>query len=193
MTAAHRGQPGEDPDIGFMRDLRYELAVRGIVMGNPAEGVPVPFREIPGAWCEIGILDGRLAWTHLPQGRDLSPDQAVQPALALLEDPTLPRPDAPHTTDLWLPPNDAAGRALAGRGLAVHPARFDYGDGELHAGIFVTSPGRPTRGHLQIGELELRWECRLACLGSPTQGLSLSCIAQAIAAALEGTAGAPGG
>jgi hypothetical protein len=165
MTAAHRGQPGEDPDIGFMRDLRYELAVRGIVMGNPAEGVPVPFREIPGAWCEIGILDGRLAWTHLPQGRDLSPDQAVQPALALLEDPT----------------------------LAVHPARFDYGDGELHAGIFVTSPGRPTRGHLQIGELELRWECRLACLGSPTQGLSLSCIAQAIAAALEGTAGAPGG
>jgi hypothetical protein len=56
-------------------------------MCNPAEGVAVSFREISGAWCEIGILDGTLAWTHLPQRRDLSPDQAVRPALALLEDP----------------------------------------------------------------------------------------------------------
>jgi hypothetical protein len=189
MTAAHCGQPGEDPDIGLLHDLRNELALRGIVMGNPAEGVPVSFREISGAWCEIGILDGTLAWTHLPQGRDHSPDHAIRPALALLGDLTLPRPDAAPATDPRLPPNDAAGRALAARGLAVHPARFDYGDGELHAGIFVTSPARPALGHLQIVELELRWECRLACPGSPTQGLSLSRIAQALAAALAGTAG----
>ena len=190
MTAAHCGEPvGEDPDLGLLNQLRNELAVRGIVMGDPADGVPVPFRDTPGAWCEIGLLDGTLAWTHLPEGSKVSPNRAVRPALALLGAPALPGPQAAPAADPRLPPNDAVGRALAARGLAVHPAGFDFGDGELHAGIFVTSPARPAQGHLQIVELELRWECRLACPSSPAQGLSLSRIAQAIAAALASTAG----
>ena len=94
MTAARRGQPAdEDPDIAFLDDLRNELAVRGIVMGDPADGMPVTFRDIRGTWCEIGLLDGTLAWTHTPLGRDVSPDRAVRPALALLGDPILTRPD----------------------------------------------------------------------------------------------------
>ena len=144
MTAAHCGEPvGEDPDLGLLNQLRNELAVRGIVMGDPADGVPVPFRDTPGAWCEIGLLDGTLAWTHLPEGSKVSPNRAIRPALALLGAPALPGPQTAPAADPRLPPNDAVGRALATRGLAVHPAGFDFGDGELHAGIFVTSPARP--------------------------------------------------
>jgi hypothetical protein len=89
VSAAPGGYPaGEDLDDALLRELRDELAGHGMVIDDPAEGDPVAFRDVPGAWCEIGLLKtGALVWTYLPEGRDLGPDQAARFTLALLDDP----------------------------------------------------------------------------------------------------------
>jgi hypothetical protein len=181
---------GEDLDDVLLRELRDELAGHGIVIDDPAEGDPVAFRDIPGAWCEIGLMKtGALVWTYLPEGRDLGPDQAARFTLALLGDPARPTPEGIAAADPGLRLNDAAGRVLAACGLAVHPAGIDYGDGEVHPGIFVTSPARQARGYLLfVGGCELRWECRFSRPGRTDPGLSPSGITQAIAAAVAGAA-----
>jgi len=191
VSAAPGSYPaGEDPGDALLCELRDELAGRGMVIDDPAEGSPVAFRDVPGAWCEIGLLKtGALVWTYLPEGRDLGPDQAARFALALLGGPGRPGPGAVLAADPGLPLNDAAGRVLAACGLAVHPAGIAYGDGEVHAGIMVTSPARQARGYLLfVGGTELRWECRFARPDSHDPGLSPSGIAQAIAAAVAGAA-----
>lgn len=191
MSAAPSGYlVDEDPGDVFLRELREELAGHGIAMDDPDEGDPVPFRGIPGAWCEIGLLTTEeLVLIYLPLGRDLSPDQAARFTLALLGDPARPRPGGIPAADPGLPLNDGAGRVLAACGLAVHPFSADYGDGELYPGIFVTSPGAQARGQLLFtcGH-ELRWECRFACPGTTAPGLSPSVIAQAVTAAVAGAA-----
>ena len=180
----------EDLDDALLSELRDELAGHGIVIDDPAEGEPVAFRDIPGAWCEIGMLKtGALVLTYLPEGRDLGPDQAARFTLALLGDPARPRPGGVPAADQGLPLNDAAGRVLAACGLAVHPAGIDYGDGEVHPGIHVASPARQARGYLLfVGGCELRWECHFTRPGRTAPGLSPSGIAQAIAAAVAGAA-----
>lgn len=191
MSAAPGGYlAGEDLDDALLRELRDELAGQGMVIDDPAEGDPVAFRDVPGAWCEIGLLKtGALVWTYLPEGRDLGPDQAARFTLALLGDPAHPRPGEVPSADRGLPLNDAAGRVLAACGLAVHPVGIDYGDGEVHPGIFVTSPARRARGYLLfVGGCELRWECHFNRPGRTAPGLSPSGIAQAIAAAVVGAA-----
>ena len=94
MSAAPGGYlADEDLDDALLRELQAELAGHGMVIDDPAEGDPVAFRDIPGAWCEIGMLKtGALVFTYLPEGRDLGPDQAARFTLALLGDPGRPRP-----------------------------------------------------------------------------------------------------
>jgi hypothetical protein len=67
----------ENPDdLGALLELRLALAGHGIAIDDPAEGTPVCFRNIRGAWCEFGLrCNGEVTWTCLPQAEDLDPGQ----------------------------------------------------------------------------------------------------------------------
>lgn len=193
MTVPGRQPPGEDPgDVGRLDELRAELAGRGIVIEDPAEGTPVSFPDRAGIWCEIDLRStGALAWTYLPLERNLNPGEAVAMTLALLgggdRASSLAATPAP---DPGLPMKDAAGRVLAARGMAAEPAVIDHGDGERTPALLVASPAGQARGRVQIsGEREFLWECRFADPGCPAPGLSPSGIADAIAAALASAGG----
>jgi hypothetical protein len=191
MTAAPGSQPaGEDPDdTGRLHELRLELDLWGIAIEDPAEGMPVSVLHLPGARCEIGLPGpGALALAYLPMGRDLRSHEVIWVALSLLDRP--PEPTAAVVPARGLPLEEAAGRVLAARGMAVKTGQFDYGDGEVAAALLVANPADQSRGRLTIsGGRELTWECRFAGSGSRAPGLSLSGIARAIAAALAVTAG----
>jgi hypothetical protein len=176
MTTAPVSQTPDDARLHAVRD---ELGRRGIVIDDPADGVPASFHRIPGAWCEVGLLDtDQLVWTYLPLGRRLRPARAVRLALAVLGGQA-PAPGA-HPAGA-----DTVSRAIAACGLTVTPGEVDYGDGQVSARITVTSSGGDARGLLRItGERELRWECRLACPGSGGPGLTPVAVAERIAAAL---------
>jgi hypothetical protein len=191
MTAAPGSQPaGEDPDdTGRLHELRLELDLWGIVIEDPAKGMPVSVLDLPGARCEIDLPGpGSLALAYLPLGRDLRPHEVIWVALCLLDRP--PEPTAAVVPARGLPLEEAAGRVLAARGMAVKTGQFDYGDGEVTATLLVANPAGQSRGRLTISAgHELMWECGFASPGSPASGLSPSGIAQAIAAALAVAAG----
>jgi len=196
MTAAPDSQPaGADPDdTRRLRELRLELDRWGIVIDDPAAGLPVSIGDLPGAWCEIGLRGpGTLALTYVPLGRDLRPHEAVWLALALLDGTGPPAaPAAAVVPEPGLPLQDAVGRVLAARGMAVEPPLAGCGDGEVAAALVVANPAGQSRGRLTIsGVRELTWKCRFAGPGSPAAGLSPSGIARAIVAALAGAAGEP--
>jgi hypothetical protein len=192
MTAAPCSQPaGEDPDdTGRMHELRLELDLWGIVIEDPAEGMPVSVLHLPGARCEIGLRGPcALTLTYLPMGRDLYSYEAVWLALSLLDRPPVV-PTAAVVPDPGLPLEDSVGRVLAACGMAVEPGQIGYGDGEVTAALLVANPADQSRGRLTIsGGRELTWECRFDGPGSPAPGLSPSGTARAIAAALAVVAG----
>jgi hypothetical protein len=181
MTAAPAGL---DPDDVCLHAVRDELAGRGIIVDDPADGVPVSFQGVPGAWCELSLLDtGHLVWTYLSLGRALRPALAGRLARALLGG-RVPAPGARPARA------GTVSRAFAACGLTVTPGEVDHGDGRLSAMITVTSPAGQARGLLRVtGDRELRWECRLARPGSAGPGLCPAGVARAIAAALADTAG----
>ena len=196
MTAAPSCQPaGEDPDdTGHLDELRLELDLWGIVIEDPAEGMPKSVLHLLGARCEIDLRGpGALALTYLPPGRDLRPHEAVWLALALLDGNGPPEPGAAVVPDPGLPLEDAAGRVLAACGMTVETGQTSSRDGEATAALLVSNPADQARGRLTIsGRREFLWECRFAGPGSPAPGLSSSGIARAIAAALAGAAGEAG-
>ena len=80
---------------------------------------------------------------------------------------------------------------LASRGMTVDPAQDGHRD-EATAALLIFNPASRSRGRLTIsGGRELTWECRFAGPDSPGPGLSPSCIARAIAAALAVATGEP--
>jgi hypothetical protein len=191
MTAVPATQ---DPGSVHLRAVREELTRLGIVTDDPAAGVPVCFQGIPGAWCEVGLLDtGELVWTYLPRERELRPRQAAGLVLAVLGAAPRPGPAGAQLPGGRLSRDDAVGLVLAACGLTVTPVEVDYGDGQLSRGITATSPVDQARGHVRIiGARELRWECRFARPGRVDPGLSPAGIARAIAAALAGAVSAAG-
>jgi hypothetical protein len=193
MTAVPGGRAaGEDPGDACLQELRAELAGMGIVMKDPAEGMPASFPELAGDWCEIDLRsNGALAWVYLALGRTLRSDEIVRLTLALLGDGRPPGLAATLVPDPGLPAKDAAGRVLAACGMEAEPALIDLGDRKPTPVLLVASPASPERGRVRIlGEDELEWECRFADPGRYAPGLPPSGIARAIAAALASTAGA---
>jgi hypothetical protein len=195
MTAPPcNGSADADQDgTGRLRELRRELDLWGIVTGDLAAGTPASVGHLPGARCEVNLpAPGRLALTYQPQGRGLRAHEIIWLALALLDGNGPPEPTADVVPDPKLPPEDAAVRVLAVRGMAAEPAQVGRRDGEAAAALLVSNRADQARGQLTIsGGRELTWECRLASPGSPGPGLSPSCIARTIAAALAGVAGEP--
>ena len=191
MAAAPGSRPaGEDPDdTGRLRELRLELDLWGIVIEDPAKGMPVSVLHLPGARCAIDLRgSGTLTLTYLPAGRDLSSHEVIWVALCLLDRP--PEPTAAVVPDRRLPLEEAAGRVLAACGMAVEPGQAGFRDGEVTAALLAANPADPSRGRLTIsGGHGLTWECRFASPGSRAPGLSPSGIARAIAAALTCAAG----
>jgi hypothetical protein len=186
----------EDPDVLALHELRRSLARRKIAIDDPVEGTPVYFRGLRGAHCELGLRrTGEVTWTCLPQAQDLDPAQVVRIALALLAPDAAPVParelPLPDKTDRMLA---AAGRVLAGAGLAAEPANISYGDGEpATPGLRIANPSTRDRGQLQVsGEGEFLWEFRFTCPGSPEPGLSPHDVALAIESALEKALGQAG-
>lgn len=184
----------EDPDdIGGLLELRAALAGHGIAVDDPAEGTPVCFRNVRGAWCEFGLRrNGEVTWTYLP-AEDLDPAHAVRMALALLA------PDAAPVPGRELPLPDAAprmlaasGRVLTAAGMTAEPAGIDYGDGEVIPALLTANPAGPARGQVQIsGEGEFLWAFRFTRPGSPA-GLSPCDVAGAVASALRTRCGSAG-
>jgi hypothetical protein len=176
-----------------LRELRRELDLWGIVIGDLAAGTPASIGHLPGARCEISLpAPGILAVTYQPQGRGLRAHEIIWLALALLDGNGPPEATAAVVPDRRLPLEDAAVRVLASRGMAAGTAQAGRGNGEAAAALLVCNRADQARGQLTIsGGRELTWECRLAAPGSPGPGLSPSCIARAIAAALAGAAGEP--
>ena len=177
----------EDPEeIGGLLELRRALAGEGIVIDDPAEGTPVCFRNVRGAWCEFGLRrTGEVTWTYVP-AEDLDPGRAVRMALALLA------PDAAPVPDRELPLPDraprmlaASGRVLTAAGMTAEPADIDYGDGEVIPALLAASPSSPARGQVRIsGEGEFLWAFRFTRPGGTT-GLSPRDVAGAVASALR--------
>jgi hypothetical protein len=195
MTAApcNRSADADRDGTGRLRELRMELDLWGIVIGDLAAGTPASVGHLPGARCEVGLpAPGTLALTYQPQGRGLRAHEIIWLALALLDGNGPPEPTAAVVPDPKLPLEDAAVRVLASRGMAAEPAQAARGDGEATAALLVSNPADQARGRLTIsGGRELTWECRFAGPDSPVPGLSPSGIARAIAAALAGAAGEP--
>lgn len=185
----------EDPDDPALHELRRSLAGHGIAIDDPAEGTPVCFRNVRGAWCELGLRrTGEVTWTCLPQKEDLDPAQAVRIALALLAPDAAPVParelPLPDKTDRMLA---AAGRVLTAAGMTAEPADISYGDGEVTPGLRIANPAAQARGRLQVsGEGEFLWEFRFSRPGSPGPGLSPHDVALAIESALERAQGEAG-
>jgi hypothetical protein len=194
MTAApcNRSADADRDGTGRLRELRRELDLWGIVIGDVAAGRPASVGRLPGARCEVSLQDpGTLALAYHPQGRDLRAHEIIWLALALLDGDGPPEPGADVVPDRRLPLEDAVVRVLASRGMAAEPAQAGHRD-EATAALLVSNPADQSRGRLTVsGGRELTWECRFADPDSPDPGLSPSGIARAIAAALAGAGGEP--
>jgi hypothetical protein len=195
MTSApcNRSADADRDGTGRLRELRRELDLWGIVIGDLAAGRPASVGHLPGARCEVSLPDpGTLALAYEPQGRGLRAHEIIWLALALLDGSGPPEPTADVVPDRRLPLEDAVVRVLASRGMAAGTAQAGRGDREATSALLVSNPADQSRGQLTIsGGRELTWECRLAAPGSPGPGLSPSCLARAISAALAGAAGEP--
>jgi hypothetical protein len=195
MTAApcNRSADADQDGTGRLRELALELDLWGIATGDLAAGMPASVLNLPGIRCEIGSpAPGTLALTYRPLERDLLPHEAIWLTLALLDANGPWTPVAALVPDRKLPPAVAVSRVLAGRGMTVGPAQDSHADDEAATALLISNPADQSRGRLTIsGGRELTWECRLAGPDSPGPGLSPSCIARAIAAALAVAAGEP--
>ena len=195
MTAApcNRSADADQDVTGRLRELVLELDLWGIATGDLAAGMPASVLNLPGIRCEIDSpAPGTLSLTYRPLERDLHPHEAIWLMLALLDANGPWTPVAALVPDRKLPPTVAVSRVLANRGMKVDPAQDSHADDEAATALLTFNPADQSRGRLTIsGGRELTWECRFAGPDSPGPGLSPSCIARAIAAALAVAAGEP--
>lgn len=85
-SAAAPWVPG---DAGCLHELG--LGPDGIIAAGPAGGTSLRLLGLNGAWCAIDLRDASTpALTYLPRAGELSPDEAVRLALALLGTGTAP-------------------------------------------------------------------------------------------------------